>query len=449
MTSLKIFLIEDDPFFGEALKYHLKLNPDFEVYLFKSGKECISNLYQKPDIICLDFGLPDITGDKLLKMIQETNNKIPIIIISGQEEIEVAVNFLKSGAKDYIIKNDQTKDILWNSIHKIRENLALVNEVKDLKEQLEQKFSFEKTIIGQSEAIKSVFNKINKSINTNINVSITGETGTGKEVVAKAIHYNSDRKNKPFIAINMAAIPKDLMESDFFGHEAGAFTGANTRKIGKFEQANGGTIFLDEIAELDLNLQSKLLRVLQEREVVRLGGTAKIKFDARLIIATHKDLAQEVKNGNFREDLYYRIIGLPIVLPPLRERGNDTLLLAKYFIDLFTKDNKMKPISLSKEAKEKLLKYPFPGNIRELKSVIDLACVMCENNEIVADDLTFNSINNTDFFLTDEKTLKEHTTEIILHYLKNNGNDISKTAKKLDIGKSTIYSLIQSLEQKK
>ncbi len=449
MTALKIFLIEDDPFFGAALKYHLKLNPDFDVYLFTSGKECISNLYQKPDIICLDFGLPDITGDKLLKRIQETNNKIPIIIISAQEEIEVAVNFLKAGAKDYIIKNEQTKDILWNAINKIRENLDLVNEVEDLKEQLEQKFSFEKTIIGQSEAIKSVFSKINKSINTNINVSITGETGTGKEVVAKAIHYNSDRKNKPFIAINMAAIPKDLMESDFFGHEVGAFTGANSRNIGKFEQANGGTIFLDEIAELDLNLQSKLLRVLQEREVVRLGGTTKIKFDARLIIATHKDLAQEVKNGNFREDLYYRIIGLPIVLPPLRERGNDTLLLAKYFIDLFTKDNKMKAISLSKEAKEKLLKYPFPGNIRELKSVIDLACVMCENNEIVADDLTFNSINNTDFFLSDEKTLKEHTTEIILHYLKNNRNDVSKTAKILDIGKSTIYNLIQSLEQQK
>jgi DNA-binding NtrC family response regulator len=449
MTSLKIFLIEDDPFFGEALKYHLKLNSDFDVHLFKTGKDCLSNLYLKPDIICLDFGLPDITGDKLLKRIQETNNKIPIIIISGQEEIEVAVNFLKSGAKDYIIKNDQTKDILWNSILKIRENLELVHEVADLKEQLEQKFSFEKTIIGQSEAIKSVFNKINKSINTNINVSITGETGTGKEVVAKAIHYNSERKNKPFIAINMAAIPKDLMESDFFGHEAGAFTGANTRNIGKFEQANGGTIFLDEIAELDLNLQSKLLRVLQEREVVRLGGTTKIKFDARLIIATHKDLAQEVKNGNFREDLYYRIIGLPIELPPLRERGNDTLLLAKHFMDLFTKDNKMKPIALSKEAKDKLLKYPFPGNIRELKSVIDLACVMCENNEILPDDLTFNSINNTDFFLSEEKTLKEYSAEIILHYLKKNRNDVLKTAKKLDIGKSTIYNLIQSSDNLK
>jgi DNA-binding NtrC family response regulator len=444
MSTLKIFLVEDDLFFGETLKYHLKLNPDFDVCLFQTGKECISNLYQKPDVICLDFGLPDITGDKLLKKIQETNEKIPIIIISGQEEIEVAVNFLKCGARDYIVKNIHTKDLLWNSIIKIKENLKLVQEVEELKEKLEEKFSFEKTIIGQSDGIKSVFNKINKAINTNINVSITGETGTGKEVVAKAIHYNSDRKNKPFIAVNMAAIPKDLMESEFFGHEKGAFTGATDRRIGKFEQADGGTIFLDEIAELDLNLQSKLLRVLQEREVVRLGSTIGIKFNTRLIIATHKDLSQEVKKGNFREDLFYRIIGLPIVLPPLRERENDTLLLAKHFIDLFVKENKIKPIILSKEVKQKLMKYPFYGNIRELKSVIDLACVMCEGNEILLNDLTFISINNTDFFLSEEKTLKDYTTEIILHYLKTNNNDVVKTATKLDIGKSTIYNLIQS-----
>lgn len=449
MNSIKIFLIEDDQFFGESLKFHLNFNPDFDVHLFKTGKECLTNLYLKPNIICLDFGLPDITGDKLMAKIRERNNKIPIIIISGQEQIDVAVNFLKAGAKDYIVKNEQTKDLLWNAIIKIRENLDLVQEVEELKDQLEQKYSFEKTIIGQSKAIKNVFNKVNKSINTNINVSITGDTGTGKEVIAKAIHYNSERKNKPFIAINMAAIPKELMESEFFGHEAGAFTGANTRNIGKFEQANGGTIFLDEIAELDLNLQSKLLRVLQEREVVRLGGTTKIKFDARLIIATHKDLAQEVKKGTFREDLYYRIIGLPIELPPLRKRGNDILLLAKYFINLFTKDNKMKAISLTNEAKDTLLRYPFPGNIRELKSVIELACVMSDGKEILPDDLTFNSINTTEFFLSEEKTLKEHTAEIIGHYLKKNNNDVLKTAKKLDIGKSTIYNLIQSAENAK
>lgn len=447
MSILKIFLVEDDLFSGEALKYHLQLNPDFDVSLFQTGKECLYNLNKKPDIICLDVGLPDITGEKLFKKIQEINPKIPLIIISGQEDIEVAINFLKSGANDYIVKNPHTKDLLWNSILKARENLKLVQEVEDLKEKLEQKYNFEKTIIGQSNPIKVVFNKINKAINTNINVSITGETGTGKEVVAKAIHYNSDRKNKPFIAINMAAIPKDLMESEFFGHEKGAFTGANDRKIGKFEQADGGTLFLDEIAELDLNLQSKLLRALQEREVVRLGGTTGIKFNARLIIATHKDLSQEVKKGSFREDLFYRIIGLPIHLPPLRDRENDTLLLAKHFIDLFVKENKIKPISLSKGAKDKLIKYPFYGNIRELKSVIDLACVMCENNEILIDDLLFSSTNSTDFFLAESKTLKEYTSEIILHFLKANNNDVIKTAQKLNIGKSTIYNLIQTKEE--
>ena len=218
---------------------------------------------------------------------------------------------------------------------------------------------------------------------------------------------------------------------------------------GKFEQADGGTIFLDEIAELDLNLQSKLLRVLQEREVIRLGGKERIKFNARLIIATHKDLAQEVKKGNFREDLYYRIIGLPIELPPLRDRGNDKLLLTKYFIDMFTKENKMKSISLSKEAKDKLSKYSFPGNIRELKSVVDLACVMSDGKEIQADDFTFTSFIYFFFFLSEVKTSKEDTAEIILHYLKKNNNDVLKTATKLDIGKSTIYNLIQSLEPKK
>ena len=448
MNAIKIFLVEDDMFFGETLKYHLSLNPDYEIHLFTSGKECIEKMHLKPNIVCLDFGLPDITGDKLFKKIKEINNTIPIVIISGQDDIEVAVNFLKSGASDYIVKNNHTKEILWNSILKIKENLKLISEIQDLKEKLEQKFSFEKSIVGQSETMKEVFTKINKALTTNINVSINGETGTGKEVVAKAIHFNSDRKNKPFVAVNMAAIPKELIENEFFGHEKGAFTGADSRVIGKFEQANGGTIFLDEIAELDLNLQSKLLRVLQEREVIRIGGKDPIKFDARLITASHKNLAEEVKKGNFREDLYYRIIGLPIVLPPLRERGNDVLLLSKHFIDLFVKENKLKAIVLSNEAKQKIVKYPFPGNIRELKSVIDLACVLCNDGEISADDLVFSSINETNYFMHEEKTLREHTSEIILHYLKKNNNDVLKTAKKLDIGKSTIYNLIQSIEDK-
>lgn len=447
---VRIFLVDDDPFFGEMLKYHLQLNPDYEVFLYSSGKECLSELYRNSDIICIDFGLPDIQGDDLFKQIKTLYPDLPIIVISGQENISVAIDFLKQGAKDYIVKNEHTKELLWSSIIRLRENISLKQEVEELKDELEKKYSFEKTIIGQSESIKSIFSKINKALKSNINVSVTGETGTGKEVVARAIHYHSSRKNKPFVAVNMAAIPKDLVESEFFGHEKGAFTGATDKSVGKFEQANGGTIFLDEIAELDLNLQSKLLRALQEREITRVGGTQKIKLDVRLIIATHKNLANEVKKGNFREDLYYRVIGLPIELPPLRERDQDTLILAKHFIDLFAKENKSKPLILASDARKKLMKYSFPGNIRELKSVIDLACVMAESNEITADDISFYSLEKeSEVFLSEQKTLKQYTTDIILHFLRENNNDVIKTAKILDIGKSTVYNLINSVDLKK
>lgn len=446
----KIFIIDDDRFFGEMLKHHLQLNPDYEVFLFDTAKDCLANLFMNPDIICIDFGLPDIQGDELFKQIKNLYPDLPIIVISGQENIEVAINFLKQGAKDYIVKNEHTKELLWSSIIRLKENISLKQEVEDLKDELEKKYTFENTIIGQSESIKGIFSKINKALKSSINVSITGETGTGKEVVAKAIHYNSPRKNKPFIAVNMAAIPKELVESEFFGHEKGAFTGAAERSSGKFEQANGGTIFLDEIAELDLNIQSKLLRALQEREITRVGGNQKIKLDVRVITATHKNLAQEVKKGTFREDLYYRIIGLPIELPPLREREQDTLILARHFIDLFSKENKIKPLGLSAEAKKKLLAYNFPGNVRELKSIVDLACVMSDHSEIMADDISFYTLEkDSESFLDGQKTLKQYTTDIILHFLKKNNNDVIKTAKVLDIGKSTIYNLISHAETKK
>jgi DNA-binding NtrC family response regulator len=285
-----------------------------------------------------------------------------------------------------------------------------------------------------------------KATKTNINVSITGETGTGKEVVAKAIHHNSDRKRKNFVAVNMAAIPKELIESELFGHEKGAFTGAIARKPGKFEEANGGTIFLDEIAELDLSQQNKLLRVLQEREVVRVGGSEKVNLDVRVIVATHKNLADEVKKGNFREDLYFRIIGLPIELPPLRERGDDILILAKHFADEFAKENKMGTFQFTPEARTKLLGYAFPGNVRELKSVIDLAVVMCENHKIGADDITFTSAKKDLVFDGEQKTLRQYTCDIIKFYLKKTNDDVIATANLLDIGKSTIYKMMQAGE---
>ena len=446
MEPFKIFIVEDDPWYGEILEYQLSLNEDYIISRFTTGKECLANLHKKPDLITIDFSLPDYTGDKLYQRIREIDDSIPVLAISGQEEITVAVNLLKMGITDYIIKDENTKDMLWNAVINIRKMGKLKKEVEHLKEELGQKFAFEKSIKGQSPALQKVFTLMEKATKTNINVSITGETGTGKEVVSKAIHYNSEKKKKPFVAVNMAAIPKELIESELFGHEKGAFTGAVARKAGKFEEANTGTIFLDEIAELDLSLQSKLLRVLQEREVIRVGGNEKVKLDIRLIIATHKNLADEVKKGNFREDLYYRIIGLPIELPPLRERGNDILILAKFFMDEFSKENKLGTVTLSKEAKEKLMQYHFPGNIRELKSMLELACVMCNDNEIKEEDITFNSTKNEDFFSMEQKTLRQYTCDIIKFYLKRYDDDVMMVADKLDIGKSTIYKMLQQRE---
>jgi len=443
MSAYNIFIVEDDTWYGEILQYHISLNPDYKVTRFETAKDCLNKLYLQPDLITIDFKLPDMTGDRLYKKIRESNSQVPVIIVSSQENIAVAVNLLKMGVSDYLVKDEGTEELLWNSIIRIRETQALKQEVAQLREELGQKFSFEKTLIGQSDALKRIFGIMEKATKTNINVSISGETGTGKEVVAKAIHYNNERRKKPFVAVNMAAIPSELVESELFGFEKGAFTGAVARKPGKFEEANGGTIFLDEIAELNLNHQSKLLRVLQEREVVRIGGNEKINLDIRLIVATHKNLAEEVKKGNFREDLYYRIMGLPIELPPLRDRGNDVLILAKYFLDDFAKQNKLGAITIAEDAKEKLLRYQFPGNIRELKSIIDLAAVMCDNNIIKAGDITFNAIRRDDSFIMEQQTLKQHTCDIIKHYLKKNNNDVIATAKMLDIGKSTIYKMMQ------
>lgn len=446
MIPYSIFIVEDDPWYGEILSYHLGLNPDYKVSRFTTAKECLSKLSSKPDLITIDFSLPDMQGDELFKKIREVIPHVPVIIISGQEEISVAVNLLKMGVSDYLVKDEATKDLLWNSVIRIRENQSLKKEVEHLREELGQKYSFQKTLIGQSDTLKKVLSVMEKAVKTNINVSITGETGTGKEVVAKAIHYNSDRKKKNFVAVNMAAIPKELAESELFGHEKGAFTGALARKAGKFEEANGGTIFLDEIAEMDLSLQSKLLRVLQEREVVRVGGNEKVKLDVRLIVATHKNLGDEVKKGSFREDLFFRIMGLPIDLPPLRDRGNDVLILAKHFADEFAKENKMGTIHFSKEAKDKLLKYHFPGNVRELKAIIDLSIVLCENQEVKPDDINFTSIKKEDMFIPEDKTLRQHTCDIIKYYLKKNNNDVVAAARVLDIGKSTIYKMIQEGE---
>ena len=441
--SLKIFIVEDDVWYSELLSYHLTLNPEYEVVCFHTGRECLSNLYLNPDVICLDYTLPDATGEEVLKKIKQLNPEVQIVMISGQEDVKTAVNLLKLGAYDYIVKDEDTKDRLWITINKIRQNIGLQEEISILKEEIGKKYEFE-NIIGTSDAIKKTFSVIEKAARSKITVSISGETGTGKEVVAKAIHYNSARRNKPFVAVNITAIPKDLMESELFGHEKGAFTGAQTRRIGLFEEADKGTIFLDEIGEMDINLQAKLLRVLQEMEVKRVGGNKPVPIDVRIIVATHKNLAEEVKNGNFREDLYYRLLGLPIQLPPLRERGNDILLISKYYIDLYCKENKLNKLTLSPQSQSKLLEYPFPGNIRELKAIIELACVMAEGEYIQEENIIFNSTSSMADILAQELTMEEYTHRIIQNYLDKYDRNVLLVAKKLGIGKSTIYRLLQS-----
>ena len=445
-NALKIFILEDDTWYGSMLHHYLSLNPDYEVRRFENSAEFFNQLHELPDVVTLDYSLPDMAGDEVLKKIRDTYPSIQVIVISGQEDVATAISLLKNGAFDYIVKDDDTKDRVWNAIAHLQEIHGLRKEVEELKEQVGRKNDYSKFIIGKSDAILKVCAMIEKASKTSITVSISGETGSGKEVVAKAIHFNSERAKKPFVAVNVAAIPKELLESELFGHEKGAFTGAATRRIGKFEEANNGTLFLDEIGELDINLQAKLLRVVQEREVVRVGGNEVNKINCRIIVATHKNLLDEVRNKTFREDLYYRLIGLPIHVAPLRERGNDIIILAKHFIEGFCKENNTNRKQLSPEAQQKLLSYPFPGNVRELRSIVELAVVMADDDTIEANHFTLSTASSITGFLNTEKSLKQYEIDIIQHYLDKYDKDVLLVAKKLDVGKSTIYRMIQAGE---
>ncbi|MBK9639325.1 MAG: sigma-54-dependent Fis family transcriptional regulator [Bacteroidetes bacterium] len=440
---LTIFVVEDDLWYGELLVHHLQLNPENKVKRFESGSDLLNALDENPHIITLDYSLPDIKGDKLLKIIKSKVPDAEIVIVSGQEDINTALTMMRVGVYDYIVKNEETKERLWNAVNHIRNKVSLEEEVKHLRSQIGDKSDLRNMIVGNSEQMNHVFNLISKATTTTINVSLTGETGTGKELVARAIHLNSSRANKPFVAVNATAIPRDLMESELFGHEKGSFTGAINTRIGKFEEANGGTLFLDEIADLDFSIQVKLLRVLQEREITRVGSNQIIPIDVRIITATHKNLSEEVRLGLFREDLFYRLLGLPIHLPPLKDRGNDILLLAKQFLDSFCSLNKLSRKSFSVAAKEKLLSYQYPGNVRELKAVVELAAVMTINDQIDVDDISFTATRTPVDLLDQDCTLDEFNCKIIRYYLDRYDNNVIETAKKLDIGKSTIYRLLK------
>ncbi len=443
MESYRIFVVEDDTWYADFLEHTLLLNPDFEVEKFSTGKECISNLYKRPALVTVDFRLPDMNGKELLEKIKKHTPDIAVIIISGQEDITTAVELLKVGAFDYIVKDEETRNRLWNSVRLLRENQSLREENEKLRVEVGRKYDFSNILIGNSKGIRQAFSLMEKAVNSQITVSITGETGTGKELVARAIHYNSERKKHPFIAINIGAIPRDLVESELFGYEKGAFTGANTRKSGVFEDAQKGTIFLDEIAEMDLNIQTKFLRVLQEREVRRIGSNQTVKIDVRIITATHKNLSEEVKKGNFRSDLFYRLMGLPIHLVPLRERGNDIIKLALHFADAFCKENKREKVEFTEEAITKLMKYNYPGNVRELKAVIELAIILSENNKIGPGQINFIPVETGEETSAEELTLDEHIRKIVRNCLQKYDYNPTIVASKLGISRPTVYRYIR------
>lgn len=388
MNQPRIFIIEDDAIVASVIRQTLLKEDRYEVKHFVTAEECMNCMSERPDIVIIDYNLPGMDGLTLMRNMKSLHPSALVIVCSGQENVEVVVDCYRNGAQEYILKNEQMVINIENAVRNLAMNVTLRKEVEMLQDQIIDRHKYN-NIIGNSNAVLRVLRLIQKVEKNSMMVLITGQSGTGKELVAKALHYHSSRGRKPFVIVNMGAIPTELVESELFGHEKGAFTDARERRIGKFEEADGGTIFLDEIGEMDLALQAKLLRVLQEKEVQRIGSNKTIKLDFRMVAATNRNLAQEVKEGRFREDLFYRIQGFLIHLPPLKERGDDILILGKHFLSEFCSNNKMPQITISREACQYMLNYEWPGNIRELKAVIERAALMSEDNTIKIDDLTF------------------------------------------------------------
>lgn len=380
----RVLIVDDEIGARESLKMILK--GDYQILLAKNAEEAFQQIEAHlPDLILLDILLPDMDGLRVLERIRKKFPEQIVIMITATKTVKTAVEAMKLGAYDYITKPFDV-DELRLTVHRALSTKALKEENQRLWIEVERNFGFE-NIVGKSKVMKEVFKMVKQVADTRATILIMGESGTGKELIARAIHYHSPRKNHPFIPINCAAIPETLIESELFGHEKGAFTHAIERKLGRVEAAHEGTLFLDEIGELSLSTQAKILRFLEEREFHRVGGSKTIKVDVRLITATNKDLPQLVRKGQFREDLYYRINVVPIVLPPLRERKEDIPLLVQHFIKRFGEENRKEVKGISKEALELLMSYDWPGNVRELENLIERVLTLTHHEIIQAEEL--------------------------------------------------------------
>ena len=401
----KILIVDDEVSTTETLKGFLQKR-GFEITTEHDPVAAVELIRDRQfDLMIADYRMPKMNGLELIQQVRQIDPVMAIIMISAYGKIETAVQIMKSGASDYLTKPIDLKELLL-LIDKCIDNRNLIVENRQLKEILQERFRFE-NIVGNSSGLNEVMSMVQRVASSNATVILRGESGTGKELIAMALHFASERKEKPFVRVSCAALPESLLESELFGHIKGSFTGAITDRKGKFEEADTGTIFLDEIGEVSQTTQTKLLRVLQEREFERVGSNQTIKVDVRIIAATNKDLEEAVKLKEMREDLYYRLNVVPIFIPPLRNRREDVIPLIEHFIDKFSKENNRKIKGITQEAQKALIKYDFPGNIRELENIIERAIVLARDDVISIKDLPLTVTSQHKEESTEEKPLLE------------------------------------------
>ncbi|MDP3150413.1 MAG: sigma-54 dependent transcriptional regulator [Ignavibacteria bacterium] len=436
----RILIVDDEKIVRESL-FHWFEEEDYDVDTAEDGETAL-NKYEKEkfDLLLVDMKMPGMSGLDLLSKIKAIDKDALIILITAFASVPTAITALKNGAYDYVTK-PVDPDELAHLVKKALEQRALKIENIQLKENIDEIIKPD-NLIGESFQMKKIYELVHTVARTDTTVMIRGESGTGKELVAKAIHINSSRKYFPIIPVNCGALAESLLESELFGHEKGAFTGAQFKRKGKFEMADRGTIFLDEIGSISLKMQIELLRVIETKQFNRVGGNELIKSDFRVIIATNEPLEELVKAGKFREDLYYRLNVFTIVIPPLRERRDDIPLLANFFINKFSRVMNKPVKSVSKEAMDFLINYDWPGNVRELENAIERAMVVGKTNLIIVDDLPFHVSSNSFGLDGDAKSLSAMEKKYIQKILNENNWNISKTAQELEIDRVTLYNKI-------
>lgn len=437
----KILVVDDEQNIRRMLNRVLS-SEGFIVKEAINGLEALKRLEEEDySLVLLDLKMPGLNGIETLKKIRESDINLPIIMISAYGSISEAVEAMKLGALDYLTKPFDIEELKIIVERAIKQYELKVENIY-YREEEEKRFNFDE-IIGKSKAIKRVLEMVKSVSVTPATVLITGESGTGKELIARAIHKNSPGNKNPFVVVNCVAFSSHLLESELFGHEKGAFTGAISKRIGRFEMANGGTIFLDEIGEVDPVIQTKLLRFLQEKEFERVGSSKSIKVDVRILSATNLDLKKKAEDNNFRQDLYYRLNVFNIEVPPLRERKEDIPLLVEHFIHKYNKILNKKVEEISPQAMELLLNYDYPGNIRELENILERSMIMAKNN--IMDETYFAFINKENF--SEKKgTLKEAEKELIIKYLIQNKSNRTKTAELLGISRRSLQNKIKEYQ---